>query len=308
MGAARYRSPHPTQERSWPPACTIRTRTPSKTTTAGLGFDLSTLVHRRQALKFLGGAAVVAVAAACGSNNNSDSEGREYDLVDRGRVVVDDDLERNRIEHGRRSPRRPPARSRATAPTGRTCSTESGIVRSDIRSSFGSSSGMAAGRAPSTVEPHTCSTTPTAAPLRRRRGVPVALRPRRQLLDVLAGGADQNYLRGVQEAGERRHGDVHQHLPGRATRAAGRTSTSRCTRAWPRRRRRAHRSRPRSSRCPRTRATSSTRPTATSRASRTWPGPRSPPTWSSATASRNRRPTVTGNVTDGMTIALNVPV
>ena len=100
MGAARYRSPHPTQERSWHPACTTRTRTPSKTTTAGWRFDLSTLVHRRQALKFLGGAAVVAVAAACGSNNNSDSNAASTTVDDRGRFVIDDDSStRDGFEH-----------------------------------------------------------------------------------------------------------------------------------------------------------------------------------------------------------------
>ena len=36
-------------------------------------------------------------------------------------------------------------RSRATAPTGSTCSTEDGVVRSDITSSFGSASGVADG-------------------------------------------------------------------------------------------------------------------------------------------------------------------
>ncbi len=36
--------------------------------------------------------------------------------------------------------------------------------------------------------------------LRRRRGLRVALRPRRPVLDVLRGDPDENYLRGVQEA------------------------------------------------------------------------------------------------------------
>ncbi len=49
-------------------------------------------------------------------------EGREHDLVDRGRfVVVDDDVDRERIEHDADPRRDGRAVSRATAPTVRTC-------------------------------------------------------------------------------------------------------------------------------------------------------------------------------------------
>ena len=47
------------------------------------------------------------------------------------------------------------------------------------------------------------------------RGLPVALRPGRQLLALLARARpDENYLRGVQETDANGTGHVHQHLPG----------------------------------------------------------------------------------------------
>ena len=111
----------------------------------------------------------------------------------------------------RRSPRRPPGRTRATAPTGSNVLTESGIVRSDITASFGSSTNVAEG-VPLTIELTVTDTRRRLRAARRRRRVPVALRPRRQLLDVLGARRELPARR----AGDRRRrtGDVHQHLPG----------------------------------------------------------------------------------------------
>ena len=105
---------------------------------------------------------------------------------------------------------------------------ESGVVRSDIRSSFGSSTTVAEG-VPLAIQ--------LDGPGRRMRaaggrgGLPLALRPGRQLLDVLGGGSRRE-LPARRPGGRRRRASSHSTASSRpATRAAGRTSTSRCTRA-----------------------------------------------------------------------------
>ena len=77
--------------------------------------------------------------------------------------------------------------------------TESGVVRSDIRSSFGSSTTVAEG-VPLTIELTVADTAAGCAPLARRGRLPLALRPRRQLLDV-------HRRRGRRELPARRAGD-----------------------------------------------------------------------------------------------------
>ena len=105
---------------------------------------------------------------------------------------------------------------------------DSGIVRSDIRSSFGSSTTIAEG-VPLTIA-LTVRDAATRQRARRRGRLPLALRPRRRLLAL------QRRRRGrelpARGAGDRRdrHRDVHVDLSRPATRVAGRTSTSRCTR------------------------------------------------------------------------------
>ncbi len=164
----------------------------------GLAFDLSTLVHRRQALKLLGGAAVVAVAAACGSSNNSDSKAASTT---------------SSTAAGSSSTTPSSATGSSTTPipeetagpfpgdgtNGPNVLTESGIVRRDIRSSFGASSGTAEG-VPATVKLTVLdSATGGALP-----GAAVYLwhcdRDGNYSM-YSQGAADQNYLRGVQEAG-----------------------------------------------------------------------------------------------------------
>ena len=165
----------------------------------GLGFDLSTLVHRRQALKFLGGAAVVAVAAACGSNNNSDSNAASTTSS-----TAAGSSSTTTSSTGTGSSTTPiPEETAGPFPgdgtNGPNVLTESGIVRRDIRSSFGSSSGTAAG-VPATVKLTVLdSATGGAMP-----GAAVYLwhcdRDGNYSM-YSQGAADQNYLRGVQEAG-----------------------------------------------------------------------------------------------------------
>ena len=80
--------------------------------------------------------------------------------------------------------------------------TESGVVRSDIRSSFGEFSGTAEG-VPLTIKLAIQDAANGCSPVRRRRGLPLALRPSRVATRSTPQGAtDQNYLRGVQAAGD----------------------------------------------------------------------------------------------------------
>jgi protocatechuate 3,4-dioxygenase beta subunit len=164
----------------------------------GLAFDLSTLVHRRQALKFFGGAAVVAVAAACGSNNSSDSTAASTTLS----TAAGSSSSTTSSATGSSTaaiPEETAGPFPGDGTNGPNVLTESGIVRRDIRSSFGSSSGTAAG-VPATVKLTVLdSATGGAMP-----GAAVYLwhcdRDGNYSM-YSQGAADQNYLRGVQEAG-----------------------------------------------------------------------------------------------------------
>ena len=76
--------------------------------------------------------------------------------------------------------------------------TESGIVRSDIRSSFGTSTTAAEG-VPLTITLQRVAGDRLRT-VGRRRCLRVALRQGRPILDVQPGATDENYLRGVQES------------------------------------------------------------------------------------------------------------
>ena len=161
----------------------------------------------------------------------------------------------------RSSPRRRPARIRATGRTAPTSSQRPAIVRSDIRSSFGSSSGVADG-VPLTVNAAGPGRRERLRPRRGRGRLPVALRPRGALLAVLRR-SDRPELP-ARRAGDRRgrRGQLHQHLPRlllgplAAPPLRGLLEPSTARRAATRSRSRSSRSRPTSARpC--------TRPTAT---------------------------------------------
>ncbi len=109
---------------------------------------------------------------------------------------------------------------------------ESGVVRQDITKSFGAASGVADG-IPTTVEMTLLDVSAGGAPLARAAVYlwHCDIAGRYSLYDQEV--ADENYLRGVQESdGEGRlHVAGRTDLPGRVHRDAGRTSTSRSTRA-----------------------------------------------------------------------------
>jgi protocatechuate 3,4-dioxygenase beta subunit len=163
----------------------------------GLAFDLSTLVHRRQALKFLGGAAVVAVAAACGSNNSSDSGATSTTSTTAGSSSSTTTSSTGTGSSTTAIPEETAGPFPGDGSNGPNVLTESGIVRSDIRSSFGSSSGTAEG-VPATVK-LTVLDSATGGAL---AGAAVYLWhcDRDGNYSMYSQGVtDQNYLRGVQE-------------------------------------------------------------------------------------------------------------
>ena len=245
MGAARYRSPHPTQERSWDPACTTHTRTRRRPRPRVRVRPLDPGAPPPGA-EVPRGQSVVTVAAACGGNGQLGLVCREHDVDDRGRFVVDDDA----TSTGSSTtpiPEETAGPFPGDGTNGPNVLTESGIVRSDIRSSFGVVERYGRGR-PRDDQAHGARQRDGRRAGRRRR-LPVALRPRRARTrctrrapptrtTCAACRRPTTTVRSRSRASSRPR-----------TRAGGRTSTSRCTRASPKRRAPAHRSRRRNSRC-----------------------------------------------------------
>ena len=94
----------------------------------GLSHDLPTLLSRRRALGLAGAAGLAAALAACSSGSDATS----------GSTAAP-------ARPTARSPRRPSGPYPADGTNGANVLTESGIVRSDIRSSFGDASAVAGG-------------------------------------------------------------------------------------------------------------------------------------------------------------------
>jgi protocatechuate 3,4-dioxygenase beta subunit len=170
----------------------------------GLAFDLSTLLNRRRMLQLIGGAGVLALAtgtsgttaAASGSGGSSGSSagpattasattagGASATGSSGGSVGI--------IAEETAGP------FPADGSNGVNVLTESGIVRQDIRSSFGSSSGTAGG-VPSTVS-YTVVDASTGSPISGAAVYTWHCDREGQYSLYSRGAGDQNYLRGVQE-------------------------------------------------------------------------------------------------------------
>ena len=180
----------------------------------GLGFDLSTLIARRRLLTLFGGVGLAAVAASCGSDSKSSATTasavaghRRDDTTAAGAAVP---RRRRRQQVRQRPPRRRRTADLEAVPeetagpfpadgsNGVDVLSESGIVRSDIRSSFGSSTTTAQG-VPATIS-LTLVDADGGAPL---PGAAVYLWhcDAAGLYSLYSQGAtNENYLRGVQEA------------------------------------------------------------------------------------------------------------
>jgi protocatechuate 3,4-dioxygenase beta subunit len=165
----------------------------------GLAFDLSALVGRRRMLQLLGGAGLFTLVA-CASNGSSDgaastaaaSGTTATTTASSGTTAAAADLATIPEETAGPFP--------GDGSNGVNVLTGSGVVRSDIRSSFGSASGVADG-VPMTMKLTVRDTANGGAP-KEGAAVYVWHCDRDGLYSLYSEGAtDQNYLRGVQEAG-----------------------------------------------------------------------------------------------------------
>jgi protocatechuate 3,4-dioxygenase beta subunit len=154
-------------------------------------------LHRRQALQFLGGAAVVAVAAACGSGKGSDAADPATSTSTTSAA--------SSTTSGTSGDTSTPIPEETAGPfpgdgsNGPDVLTETGVVRSDIRSSFGDAQGTAAG-VPTTLKLRVLDAATGAA--MNGAAVYVWHCDRGGSYSLYSGDAsDQNYLRGVQAAG-----------------------------------------------------------------------------------------------------------
>lgn len=147
----------------------------------GLGFDLATLVERRRLLKLFAGAGLAVLAASCGSDGKSSATTSASTASSLQAI-----------------PEETAGPYPGDGSNGVNALTESGVVRSDIRSSFGSSSTVAEG-VPTTIK-LTLVDANGGAPL---PGAAVYLWhcDAGGLYSLYSQGAtDENYLRGVQHA------------------------------------------------------------------------------------------------------------
>lgn len=164
----------------------------------GLSFDISTLLGRRRALQLLGGAGLVALVgcAAKGSSSSAATPSAATATADASTsattAAAAADASCTVIPEETAGP------FPGDGSNGPNVLTESGIVRSDIRSSFGSSSGLAQG-VPLTVELEIVDTANGCTPL---AGAAVYIwhcdiDGNYSMYSQAAAG--ENYLRGVQE-------------------------------------------------------------------------------------------------------------
>jgi protocatechuate 3,4-dioxygenase beta subunit len=159
----------------------------------GLSHDLPTLLSRRRALALLGGAGLAAALAGCGvagGGDGADSTAGSRSTSSAAGAASD----------GSGIPEETAGPYPGDGSNGVNVLTESGIVRSDITRSFGSASGVAEG-VPLTIRLTVLDTANGAGPL---GGAAVYLwhcdREGRYSL-YSEGVAQENYLRGVQETG-----------------------------------------------------------------------------------------------------------
>ena len=156
----------------------------------GLSHDLPTLLSRRRALTLLGGAGLAAALAGCGITGADGSGGGSSTATSSAGTASD----------GTEIPEETAGPYPGDGSNGVNVLTESGIVRSDITSSFGSASGVAQG-VPLTVKLKVLDTGNGSAGL---QGAAVYLwhcdRDGRYSL-YSQEITQENYLRGVQETG-----------------------------------------------------------------------------------------------------------
>ena len=175
----------------------------------GLAFDIETLLSRRSILKVIGlGGVSAGLLAACGPGaaaTTSPAAASASGATAGSTAAAAADCTVIPEETAGPFP--------GDGSNGPDVLTQSGVVRSDITTSFGASTTKAEG-VPLTIR--------FAHPRRReelratgqRRGLRLALRPRRELLAVLAGRHERELPARRPGGRRRRDRDLHQHLPG----------------------------------------------------------------------------------------------
>ena len=157
----------------------------------GLGFDLGTLVGRRQVLRALGLGVATLGLGACGSGSNTDAPTAPTTVA--AAPTGDAASASGEIPDETAGP------YPADGSNGPDVLEQSGIVRADIRSSFGAASGTAEG-VPLTIELNVQDLANGGAPF-AGAAVYVWHCDREGRYSLYSDGAtDQNYLRGVQIA------------------------------------------------------------------------------------------------------------
>ena len=163
----------------------------------GLQRDLSGLVDRRRALRWMGGLTLVGVLAACSDGNSTETDGASgATTTSAGATETDEQPNRPptprpipatrpalwRPAPATRSPMKPPDRIRQTVRTGPNFLSEEGIIRSDITTSVGSLRRCRRG-CPDLADPHR-GRRRHGLPAARRRRLPLALHGRWSVLDL----------------------------------------------------------------------------------------------------------------------------
>ncbi len=171
----------------------------------GFAFDVSTLLERRRALKLMAGAGVAAVLAACGSNaktsssaSSSSTSGSSAASSSSAGATSTTAAASTGATAVSKIPEETGGPFPADGSNGPNVLTESGIVRSDIRPSFGSSSTVATG-VPLTVTLKVVDASGGAAQAGAAVYVWHCDQAGRYSL-YSQGATNENYLRGVQEA------------------------------------------------------------------------------------------------------------
>jgi protocatechuate 3,4-dioxygenase beta subunit len=164
----------------------------------GLSFDIGTLLSRRQALRGLGiGAAVLGLAACAGGSDSSTSSSSASPTATKSPLRG-----ANSATVSQEIPDETAGPYPGDGSNGPSVLSESGVIRSDIRSSFGDYSGTAQG-VPMTLELVVRDLARGGTPF-AGAAVYVWQCDREARYSLYSEGAtDQNYLRGVQIADER---------------------------------------------------------------------------------------------------------
>jgi protocatechuate 3,4-dioxygenase beta subunit len=160
----------------------------------GLSHDLPTLLSRRRMLTLFGGASMAAALAACSSGSDSPSTDGASTSADSASPSATGDT----IATGKKIPAETGGPFPGDGSNGVNVLTESGIVRSDLTTSFGSASGVAKG-VPLTIKLKVLDVANGSAAL-AGAAVYIWHCDKDGGYSLYSDGvAEENYLRGVQE-------------------------------------------------------------------------------------------------------------